>query len=748
MGSGMRRWVVIIAGIAALAARPVAAELRTWSDRTGKYKIEAEFVEIRDGKLRLKDKDGKTISLPLSKVSEDDRAYIRGLQQGGNAGGAPDGGGDSDNPFAGGPAEPGGASADEVNAAFAEAAARARGFAGRRTIGPRGITAGGPTKELKDYKVGDKVEVQNREGRWVAAAVSGFEKTFGHVFVSVAGTDEMIEVYAEHDIRPFDPNRVINPAPLSEVNLANIPRIIPLGGATGTFTPDPAPTQVQSWTPRPVALAQSAGFFESVLGVSFASSGEKAAVGHSGGAGVRDDSSRIEICDLKTGIISAVLPGPAGMKLFAISPAGNRVLTISEEDHFHTGPVQLWELGEKGLKPLKSWIAAQESRMGHANIEWLGWTDEQHAMTQDDNGLTMWDVDVPQGVYQITGKRMGPPAFSPGGKQFAIGTENGFEVHDVASGQLLSRIATNKPSLNRQVAFSPTGKLLAVTGLSTVEIYDVTTGQKLTEAYSEGSARGGLIWTDEENVLVGGTSLIHLPSQMTVWTYRHTAESVVPLAGRIWYVMGGRANEQAALLPFQLPHGAVTPVSDGELALKPGDQVSLEIEGIFNMQQAEGSTPPEDQLKQALSDAGFVLVDGSSKKLVGRALYGETKEVTYTDRMRPVTGESQKVSVTQRIYEIELFVDGQSVWKRSRVIDAPHMLSLGENESIDQAIDRVMAADTGFFRTTVPSRLLPTALEQRAARRYRLTASSSAIGEAAHGLPFTWRSIRLGSRPK
>ena len=50
-----------------------AAELRTWTDSSGKHKIEAEFVRFNENKVTLKKEDGKRITLVLSKLSDEDQ---------------------------------------------------------------------------------------------------------------------------------------------------------------------------------------------------------------------------------------------------------------------------------------------------------------------------------------------------------------------------------------------------------------------------------------------------------------------------------------------------------------------------------------------------------------------------------------------------------------------------------------------------------------------------------------------------
>ena len=51
------------------------AEQRTWTDNSGKFTVEAEFVTISDGNILLKTASGKTIRVPLERLSEADRRY-------------------------------------------------------------------------------------------------------------------------------------------------------------------------------------------------------------------------------------------------------------------------------------------------------------------------------------------------------------------------------------------------------------------------------------------------------------------------------------------------------------------------------------------------------------------------------------------------------------------------------------------------------------------------------------------------
>ena len=50
-----------------------ADDLRTWSDSTGKYTLEAKFIGIEGGKVILEKADGSRIQIELSKLKAEDR---------------------------------------------------------------------------------------------------------------------------------------------------------------------------------------------------------------------------------------------------------------------------------------------------------------------------------------------------------------------------------------------------------------------------------------------------------------------------------------------------------------------------------------------------------------------------------------------------------------------------------------------------------------------------------------------------
>jgi len=57
----------------------VQAEIHTWTDSTGKYKTDAEFVSLDDGVVTLRKKNGKEVELALERLSEEDQLLAQEL---------------------------------------------------------------------------------------------------------------------------------------------------------------------------------------------------------------------------------------------------------------------------------------------------------------------------------------------------------------------------------------------------------------------------------------------------------------------------------------------------------------------------------------------------------------------------------------------------------------------------------------------------------------------------------------------
>lgn len=61
---------------------PGKPDFRTWSTPTGKFQVEAVLVDFQDGKVTLRRRDGRTVVVPLWRLSQADRAYVAETKQG------------------------------------------------------------------------------------------------------------------------------------------------------------------------------------------------------------------------------------------------------------------------------------------------------------------------------------------------------------------------------------------------------------------------------------------------------------------------------------------------------------------------------------------------------------------------------------------------------------------------------------------------------------------------------------------
>src|SRR5262245_59598954 len=69
-----------LAGIAILISMIVGiclAEERTWTDASGKFSINAEFVRVDGDKVVLRRADGKEIKVPQARLSDADKEFLK-----------------------------------------------------------------------------------------------------------------------------------------------------------------------------------------------------------------------------------------------------------------------------------------------------------------------------------------------------------------------------------------------------------------------------------------------------------------------------------------------------------------------------------------------------------------------------------------------------------------------------------------------------------------------------------------------
>ncbi|GAA99423.1 uncharacterized protein L969DRAFT_93884 [Mixia osmundae IAM 14324] len=59
--------------------KPAADQTRIWKDRTGQFKVEAQFLGLNNGKIRLHKLNGVIIEVPVAKMSPDDIQFLQSI---------------------------------------------------------------------------------------------------------------------------------------------------------------------------------------------------------------------------------------------------------------------------------------------------------------------------------------------------------------------------------------------------------------------------------------------------------------------------------------------------------------------------------------------------------------------------------------------------------------------------------------------------------------------------------------------
>lgn len=75
--------VLILAVLMVLAPPPASLVGRTWIDKTGQHKVDADLVAVKNGQVQLRRRDGRLFSVAVTKLSDADRLFLAGVVRGG-----------------------------------------------------------------------------------------------------------------------------------------------------------------------------------------------------------------------------------------------------------------------------------------------------------------------------------------------------------------------------------------------------------------------------------------------------------------------------------------------------------------------------------------------------------------------------------------------------------------------------------------------------------------------------------------
>jgi hypothetical protein len=629
----------------ASSTRP-QAQMRTWTDSSGLYKIEARFVELADGKVTLEKGDGTKKSMPLDKLSEDDQLLVKKL-----AAGAP-----PKNPFEG--ADDSSPPRKDAEDAASMSASETQPLNDEDIVAPDGdwstvkeivVDASAKSEFVPDAAVPTDIDHLHTLTLDLTKAAAGrdfqHEKLEGFFFNRERG--RLVVVSTNRELRGGRRG-----PRLEACDLKTGKSLGALVLDTGTVPRDMSPDGA-SIVCMPTHL--SAAFHK---------------------------QRGIEVWRLEKGgkLIKRWNPHDTREKeeIFNVDHAKfisrDLLLTINT----NRGKATAWDvnsaralytLSVDGLsRPALSVNRKQMAVSCEGVIAVLDAVTGGTLLILNDTAARSHVAAYPRRRHAQAAVRF---AFRPDGLQLAALIGDDLQIWD----------------LQKQV-------LLRETWLSPLS------GQNAPEL---------LEWVDNDHLLVNGADLIDIPKRIVLWHYEvpgqeKSLECVVN--GNLGFGYGqtegarGHATLRASVFFLPLPHPqalqvAASATEEQRVALKAGSQVALELQvPSANPQESEALTASyTEQLKQR----GISVVPGAP--LIFRTSIDNAKTDSVTYRAMGF-GSSEAVNVTRQICHLVLVENGKVLWEKSALTGgASMMMSHKQDESIQTIVDRQnQESITGFFR--------------------------------------------------
>lgn len=409
-----------------------------------------------------------------------------------------------------------------------------------------------------------------------------------------------------------------------------------------------------------------------------------------------EKASEIVVVDLANSKARSPIQIPGkDCQLLAISPSGTKAVTFRKGQGREKGAVDFWKLGESADNVAR-WNAASFFDRDEFLPTTAYFLDESRLLTFG-RRVILWDCETAAALYSFSIPSTSKPVLSPNGKQIAIGMGNAIYLVETETGKTLGKIETEK-SISI-LAFSQDGIFLAGLRPATggIDIWDLGTGELIQQMAVPGGSGSSLVWAGEKHLLVNGTELMDVELRATVWRYKSkSGGSIISTQdGRYWYV-GKTKIVPVSFAKNGLDAKTANLDPDSLLVLKPGAELTIE----FDM-----PIPPNEQkqirdrMVSNLQANGISIGSGSDLRIVASIKKGKQESAEMSDFRDPLGRfGTQKITYTPNYAKVEILVNGKSVWRKSRRFGPGGMIHMNQNESAQQAANRLCQPDAGFFK--------------------------------------------------
>ena len=487
-------------------------------------------------------------------------------------------------------------------------------------------------------------------------------------------------------------------------------KIIDVNPASGSWKLTPPAAAASDLKPEIVRLPAKGDFFEKVNGLAVSPAARRAVIGYATNKPGRNDGgwTRIVLVDLEAGRVLGTATAAGQFAPMALADDGNRVLVRRDEfGGDKQDRLELWTLDGSAVHKLARWIPYDDAQHNDREVKWAAFLADGRLATCSGGGrLAVWELEPLRPVYQLSVKGGGVPALSPDRKLIAFATEKEVGVLDVAAGQVLvtrEMQSTPWPAL----AFSPDGKRLACAGFDRLFVWDMASGDLQREVKFQGvPVNGKITFAGNDQVLVGGQTLLDLERQIRLWDY-HGGEAAAAAGGLAWFVASEGERAPGGLVGVKLPQETVLArlkAAEAEpdfFVLKQGTQVAIDVTGLTD---ADKRDQVASALKAKLEANGCQVGEGGTITLKAVTEKGKEREVSYHTFGMPRFAD-KKYKVREYTSKLQFVYQGKPAWTTA-ANNIPFFVHLDQDETMEKYLKKHEKSNYDWFEKVELPKLL------------------------------------------
>lgn len=701
------------------------SDFRTWKDQSGRFSIVAALTEQTARKIKLKKKNGQTISISISRLSQEDQEYLKKS---------------SENPFAFGEMEEGASKNSGESAQKLDSASPKNSVISSAPIKTE-------TSSSDESNSSNSATETASNAKTSTASVSSPQAAFPlekadtstESKKTTSSSNETVAI-SEKSLESRFPDRLYE---ITELNKSFVmgdrsaEKSLVFGGRSVKWNykpkaiPFPGNDNEKRVTVSPFSssrLANEFTFFEQKI---FFASPETRIAYLSFHTGVLDQAHYyLNRIDTENGS-DFLYEFPFHSICFGASPNGKRLLAVHQYKPSSGGfdtkrLLSILEIGEKELKPIFEflpYLSASEKKSGkyrfssgmEGSFENACWIDEDHILTADRDTVVYWDLKDCRSIWSIR-TNFDSTAVSPDRKVFLAASASGVSLYDIRTGDLLGILSGN-PQDVRACSFSPDGKRAALLTSNSLSVYDLAYGEPVTEIARNSGLNERPIWTDNNNILAGDI-LYNIEKRLPLCRYRNlpVKKSTVTLhRGILWMIIG--YNGASSKLT-----GSVLPQKDllaklakidlkEEFLLSPNAQVRMEFELHGLLDEAKVK---EDLIKN-LKTRNFT-VSEQAKVIVKISVSdtGKKVNVSYGQSNGRIPGflppplfrgtrarELGSIDLKLFSQKAGIEIEGKEIWKFETFTTGPQTVEYDPKKKIEDSV-RESNHPLAHFARTVP----------------------------------------------